>query len=277
MKNIFGILTIISFILISNEANAVSPGPFVKGFKALGKFFKKGVDEVPDIGKKLEDLKSNKNIDEIYSSSSSVDNAKSYKINERILSDVENLNREELLEAHNIKKIKNRDADQFLDLLEGVDGLGEIAQTASIIPFVKTEWQGKIFKYSEHFNNPDPQKRIVIRCETKLEDFYFTALFDLKKGSWFLLSGNFTRKNKGIFIPPLKRQELLVLKDLDEYLYFSNKPKGLKKYPKKYFLINNKAKFISETNINEKKNPDSSLNIMLEKIDGSLSGCKRTL
>ncbi len=90
MKNIFGILTIISFILISNEANAVSPGPFVKGFKALGKFFKKGVDEVPDIGKKLEDLKSNKNIDEIYSSSSSVDNAKSYKINERILSDVEN-------------------------------------------------------------------------------------------------------------------------------------------------------------------------------------------
>ena len=277
MKNIFGILTIISFILISNEANAVSPGPFVKGFKALGKFFKKGVDEVPDIGKKLEDLKSKKNIDEIYSSSSSVDNAKSYKINERILSDVENLNREELLEAHNIKKIKNRDADQFLDLLEGVDGLGEIAQTASIIPFVKTEWQGKIFKYSEHFNNPDPQKRIVIRCETKLEDFYFTALFDLKKGSWFLLSGNFTRKNKGIFIPPLKRQELLVLKDLDEYLYFSNKPKGLKKYPKKYFLINNKAKFISETNINEKKNPDSSLNIMLEKIDGSLSGCKRTL
>jgi len=111
-----------------------------------------------------------------------------------------------------------------------------------------------------------------------LEDFYFTALFDKKKGNWFLLSGNFTNKNpKRYYIRPMKRQELLVLKDLDEYLYFSNKPKGIKKYPTKYFIINNDAKFFFEKNISEKKDPDLIINELLNKIEKSSFSCKRTL
>ena len=284
MQNIFSALIIFLFILTPHKANAISPGPIIKGFKAIGNFFKKGVDEAPDIGKKLEELKTNKKIDEVLNPSSGVDDVRNmnevnnYKYKESILSDIENLNKEELLEAHNVKKIKKfdkRDVDQLLDVIDGVNSIGDVTLTASIIPFIETEWSGKIFRSSKYFNNPKIQDRILIKCSTNLEDFYFTALFDQKKGGWFLLSGNFTRKNKGIYIPELKRQELLILKDLHNYLYFSNKPKGIKKYPTKYFVINNEAKFISEANIDEKKDPDFFLNKMIEKIDNSLSKCER--
>ncbi len=285
MQKIFSALIVFSLILTPLKVNAAA-GPIIKGFKAIGSFFKKGVDEAPDIGKQLDELKTNKKIDEALNPSSGVDDVRnidevnSYKYKESILSDVENLNKEELLEAHNVKKTKkfgNRDADQLLDIIEGVDSIGELAQSAIIIPFIETEWQGKIFKSSKYFNNPKVQERIVIRCSTNLEDFYFTALFDQNKGGWLLLSGNFTRKNKGIYIPTLKRQELLILKDIDSYLYFSNKPKGIKKYPTKYFFINSEAKFISATNIEKKKNPEFFLEMMIEKIDKSLSVCKREL
>ena len=57
MKQTFKILLILFFISFPYEANAISPSPFIKAFKGLGKIFKKGADEVPDIGKKIEDLK----------------------------------------------------------------------------------------------------------------------------------------------------------------------------------------------------------------------------
>ena len=284
MKKVLKTLLIIFFISFPYEANAISPGPFIKAFKGLGKLFKKGADEIPDIGKKIEDLrggniKSGSKIDETISSSSNIDNANSIKFNETTLFEVENLNRDKLLEAHNIKKNKRmRDADQLLDIIDSVDVASDVAQTAVIVPFIQTEWQGRIFKSSSYFNNPSVEKRILIMCESNLEDFYFTALFDKKGGNWFLLSGNFTNKNpKRYYIRPMKRQELLVLKDLDEYLYFSNKPKGIKKYPTKYFIINNDAKFFFEKNISEKKDPDLIINELLNKIEKSSFSCKRTL
>ena len=57
MRRIFKILLIIFLVFISHEAQAVSPGGIIKAFKGIGKIFKKGADEVPDIGKKIEDLK----------------------------------------------------------------------------------------------------------------------------------------------------------------------------------------------------------------------------
>ena len=75
----------------------------------------------------------------------------------------------------------------------------------------------------------------------------------------------------------MERQELLVLKDLDEYLYFSNKPTGIKKYPTKYFIINNDAKFFFEKNNSEKKDPDQIINELLNKKEESSFSCKRKL
>ena len=122
-----------------------------------------------------------------------------------------------LKQSRRQKSRRQRDADQLLDAIDSIDVASDIAQTAIIVPFIQTEWQGRVFKSSNYFNNPTIEKRILIMCESNLEDFYFTALFDKKGRNWFLLSGNFTNKNpKRYYIRPMERQELLVLKDLDD-------------------------------------------------------------
>ena len=280
MRRIFKILLIIFLVFISHEAKAISPGGIIKAFKGVGKIFKKGADEVPDIGKKIEDFKSGnlKSGGKIDESISSLDNTNSMQFEEGILSQTDNFSNDELLDAHNIKNKKRKiDADQVLDVIDAIDTADVIVGTASIIPFIEQEWQGKVFINSKYFNNPNLEKRILIKCETSLEDYYFTVLFNKKEGNWFLLSGNFTNKNKGLYINPMKRQELLVLKDLNEYLYFSNKPKGIKKYPTKYFIINDEAKFLYSSNLSETKSPDFFIKDLLIKIKKSSFKCKRNL
>ena len=280
MKKIVLFFVIIFLISSVNKANAISPGSIIKTFKGIGKFFKKGADEVPDIGKKIEDFKSGnlKSGGKIDESISSLDNTNSIQFEEGTLSQIDNFSNDELLDAHNIKNKKRKmDADQVLDVIDTIDTADAIVGTASIIPFIEQEWQGKIFINSKYFNDPNLEKRILIKCETSLEGYYFTVLFNRKEGNWFLLSGNFTNKNKGLYINPMKRQELLVLKDLNEYLYFSNKPKGIKKYPTKYFIINDKAKFLYSNNSSEAKSPDFFIKDLLIKIKKSSFKCKRTL
>ena len=280
MKKIVLFFIIVFLISSVNKANAISPGPIIKTFKGIGKFFKKGADEVPDIGKKIEDFKSGnlKSGGKIDESISSLDNTNSMQFEEGILSQTDNFSNDELLDAHNIKNKKRKmDADQVLDVIDAIDTADVIVGSASIIPFIEQEWQGKVFINSKYFNNPNLEKRILIKCETSLEDYYFTVLFNKKEGNWFLLSGNFTNKNKGLYINPMKRQELLVLQDLNEYLYFSNKPKGIKKYPTKYFIINDEAKFLYSSNSSETKSPDFFIKDLLIKIKKSPFKCKRTL
>ena len=280
MKQTFKILLILFFISFPYEANAISPSPFIKAFKGLGKIFKKGADEVPDIGTKIEDLKggSIKSSSKIDETISSVDNTNSIKFEEGTLSQIDNLSKDELLEAHNINQVRRqRDADQLLDVVDAVDIASDIAQTSIIIPFIQTEWTGRVFQSSKYFNDPSIEKRILIKCETNLEDFYFTALFDEKARNWFLLSGNFTNKSEGLYIKPMKRQELLVLRDLEEYIYFANKPKGIKKFPTKYFVIDNEAKFFYEKYINVTKDPEYLINEILNKIEKNSFKCNRSL
>ena len=274
---------IIFFIFLNTEAYAISPGGIIKAFKGMGQLFKKGADELPDVGRKIEDLRSGdlkdiNKIDEKIVSPSTLEEASNIKFNEATLSEVENLNKDELLEAHNIRLDRKKgNADQLMDIIDGIDTIGDIAQTAIISPFIKYEWQGKVFRNSEYFNIPNVENKILILCNLTLEDFYFTALFDKNRKSWFLLSGNFTNKKKGIFKKPMERQELLVLEDEEEYLYFSNKPKGVNKFPTKYFMINEKAKFISEINISENTNPNILIGVLKNKIENSSNYCERKL
>ena len=72
-------------IFIPSEANAISGGGIVKLFKGIGKIFKKVADEVPDIGKTIEDLKggslkSSSKIDDAVNKSSSIDNTNIAKL-----------------------------------------------------------------------------------------------------------------------------------------------------------------------------------------------------
>ncbi len=289
MRKVLNILLILFLTSFSFEASAVSPGGIIKLFKGMGKIFKKGADEIPDVGKKLEDLwggnlKSGSKIDDALNRSSNIDNTSSIKFNETTLSELEKLNKEELLNAHNIKiDRRGRDLDQALDIIDSIDTVDIIAGTASISSFIETEWQGKVFKSSRFFNNPDIGERILLICETNFEDFYFTALFNKANGEWFLLSGNFTNKIKSRLstrlstTPQMERQELLVLEDLEKYIFFSNKPKAIKKYPSKYFLITDNAKFSYEKNSNQINDPDYIINKMQSEIEKSTFKCKRKL
>jgi|TARA_B100001741_G_scaffold266656_1_gene232532 hypothetical protein len=273
MKNIFASLTIIFIVLNPIEAKAVSPNSIIKFFQGFKKIFTKGVDEIPDLGKKIEDLKVGKNLEEVVIPPSNLDDAKNFS--DEVLSQTQELDNLGLLDAHNVKRTKEKNIDQLFDVVDSLTG--ESVTSAIIYPFIQTEWQGKVFRSSKIFNKPNFDSRILLKCETNLEDFYFTALFNKKKGEWFLLSGNFTNKKQGIYKPKLRRQELLVLEDSDEYLYFSNKPKGIKKFPNKYFLINSDAKFILNLNIDEKIDPDISKKEMFKKIKNTNFFCSRIL
>ena len=79
-----------------------------------------------------------------------------------------------------------------------------------------------------------------------------TIPIEKNNNNYLLLSGNFVKKDKALNKDKMKRQELLVLEDFEEYLLFSNKPFSLPAYPKKYFLISKNAKFVVY------KNPDKS-------------------
>ena len=108
------------------------------------------------------------------------------KFEEKIVSDIENLNKEELFEVHKVKKYKsrNRDADQILDLIDGYD-IAEIAiESIAIIPFMQDSWEGRVFKFSKYFNNPEIKERILISCKTNFSNYYFTVLF--YKDNWLL-------------------------------------------------------------------------------------------
>ena len=284
MRKTFNALLILFLLSIPLEAKAAGFGAITKFLKGMGKMFKKGADEIPDMGKTIEDFKGkNTNIgskiEETINTPSKIDNAASIrKFDEKIISDIENLNKEELFEAHKVKKHRRRDVDQILDVIDGVDMTEVIVETTVILPFIETSWHGQVFKSSSFFNEPEITERILISCKTNFSDFYFTALLNEAKNSWLLLSGNFMHKNKNsLDTSPMNRQELLVLKDLAEYIFFSNKPTAIKKYPSKFFLISDNAKFLYIKNFNGKKSPDYFEKNIQDKIYQSSHKCKRIL
>ena len=239
MKYVIHSFILFSFLVISYDANAVPVGGIIKSLKGAGKMLKKGSDELPDLGKKIEDfkngnLKTTDKIDDTLRTSSEIDNASSIKYNDETISEIEKLSNDDLLEAHDVKKFKK--LDTVLDVVQGVDSAKNITETAAIIPFLERPWDGRVFKVSVFFNKPEIKDRMLIKCRTITDDFYFTVLFNKNNNNYLLLSGNFVKKNKALNKDKMKRQELLVLEDFEEYLLFSNKPFSLPAYPKKYFL-----------------------------------------
>ena len=181
MRKTFNALLILFLLSIPLEAKAAGFGAITKFLKGMGKMFKKGADEIPDMGKTIEDFKGkNTNIgskiEETINTPSKIDNAASIKkFDEKIVSDIENLNKEELFETHNIKNYKRRigEADQILDIIDGTDMTDAIIESAAILPFIQSSWHGKVFKSSNYFNNPEIKERILIFCKTNFLIVHF--------------------------------------------------------------------------------------------------------
>ena len=146
-------------------------------------------------------------------------------------------------------------------------------------------WIGRVFRVSNNYNKPEIEDRIIIECKTGVETFIFTALLskefqtslDKKQKNWFLLSQHLpiTVTKLGSYTPQMSKQELMVLEDLDDYLIFSNKISSNKKYPTKYFIISENAKFVYEFHVSGTESPDYIMANAQTKILESSYGCKR--
>ena len=278
MKYVIHSFIFFIFLVISYDANAVPVGGIIKSLKGAGKMLKKGSDELPDLGKKIEDfknenLKTTDKIDDTLRTSSEIDNASSIKYNDETISEIEKLSNDDLLEAHDVKKFKK--LDTVLDVVQGVDSAKNITETAAIIPFLERPWDGRVFKISVFFNKPEIKDRMLIKFRKITDYFYFTVLFNKNNNNYLLLSGNFVKKDKALNKDKMKRQELLVLDDFEEYLLFSNKPFSLPAYPKKYFLISKNAKFVVYKNSD--KSPDEFSKNIPQLLQKTAFRCKRTL
>ena len=118
MKKIVLFFIIVFLISSVNKANAISPGSIIKTFKGIGKFFKKGADEVPDIGKKIEDFKSGnlKSGGKIDESISSLDNTNSMQFEEGTLSQIDNGSGRATTIIRMAQPVQNQDTPFFVRL-----------------------------------------------------------------------------------------------------------------------------------------------------------------
>ena len=279
------IMFCLSILLINQSiisANAIPIGAILKGLKGGSKIFKGGSKVIKpgskifgpgagdDILKKIDDIKINKsgNPEELISNTMLKKGSK-----------------EEILNAHGIRRIEK--VVDGKDVVEyAVDGSSGDGSSSSLInPFHMALWIGRVFRVSKNYNKPEIEDRIVIECKTGVETFIFTALLskefqtslDKKQKNWFLLSRHLpiTVTKSGSDTPQMSKQELMVLKDLDDYLIFSNKISSNKKYPTKYFIISENAKFVYEFHVSGTESPDYIMTNAQTKILESTYVCKR--
>jgi len=274
MKFSFLISIFIYIFFLITPANAGKIDLIIDIFKGGKKLIMKG-DEVTDTGKTIENLKGGSKIDDTAGISSQIDEVSSVKYNENTINEIENLNNDEIFEKHGIKKLKNLDG--VIDIIDGVEISKSFLETTLIHEYIDYTWEGKVFKNSKYFKSPEIEKKILIKCNSNFEILYFTAILNQQEKNYLLLSGNFIKKKSGLFKPPMKRQEMLVLGDREEYIFFSNKPKDIKKYPSKYFAIFNNKNLLYEINLNNANNPNDIAIKLNEKEFESSFNCERLL
>ena len=276
----------LSLLLINQSiisANAIPIGAILKGLKGGSKILKGGSKVIKpgskifgpgagdDVLKRIDDIKINKSGNPEELISNTILNKSSTK--------------ENILNAHGIRRIEK--VVDGKDVVEyAVDGSsGDGISSGSVSPFHMVLWIGRVFRVSKNYNKPEIEDRIVIECKTGVETFIFTALLskelqnslDKKQKNWFLLSQHLpiTVTKSGSYTPQMSKQELMVLKDLDDYLIFSNKISSNKKYPTKYFIISENAKFVYEFHVAGTESPEYIMANAQTKILESSYGCKR--
>ena len=274
MKNIkahFVLLSLVILILNLNSTSAYAI-PFGSIFKGIGKVFKKGADEITEVGTKTDDLKGiNKSEDLVATDQNLVkvtEDANYFGTNK--INEIKNAKQKSILEDHNVQHI-----DKLVDAVDVSDiDINEfINESLGINAFRIFWWSGRVFRSSINYNT-SKEDRIIIKCSTPQQDFYFTALLEKNK-KWLLLSGNIKQNVNGTYSPPLKKQELIVIRDLDQFIMFSSKtPKG-KNFPTNYFLIADNKKFVYEENIFGTDSPEYLINNAENKIKQSNNFCNK--
>lgn len=226
--------------------------------RTIVNFFKGGADDaIRNSGKSIENIlnRAGKSPEEILSRS---------KVNK--ITEMETLARDESLILENIgqethtnyylslnssraKPIKNRKwlrelieegAEQGIEEIgeEGFQeaaekGLSNLSVENDFYTYVKLNWIGRVYIRSDYYNQPKVKEKMLLVCKTKYEVFYFSILMEEKIKTASLID------HKSLFnasYPTLPGQELVVLKDEDEFKVMSILPEA-GRYPKHYFTI----------------------------------------
>ena len=255
----------LSLLLINQSiisANAIPIGSILKGLKGASKTLKGGSKFVKPGSKNFGLGAKSGNPEELISST-----------------------KEEILNAHGIRRIEKvvdgKDVVEYT--ADGSSGDGSSSGSVSVFHVVL--WIGRVFRVSKNYNEPEIEDRIIIECKTGIETFIFTALLskefstslDKKQKNWLLLSQHLPITKSGSYTPQISKQELMVLKDLDDYLIFSNKISSNKKYPTKYFIISENAKFVYEFHVAGTESPEYIMANAQTKILESSYECKRRI
>ena len=130
-------------------------------------------------------------------------------------------------------------------------GLSNLSAENDFYKYVKLNWIGRVYIRSDYYNQPKVKEKMLLVCKTKYEVFYFSILMEEKIKTASLID------HKSLFnasYPTLPEQELVVLKDEDEFKVMSILPE-VGRYPKHYFTIFSNQSFNYDKRLNGTESP----------------------
>jgi len=211
------IIFLLSLIFnISNTNNSYAIGGGV--FKSIFKLFSKNADEATSAIKQGDEVLNGSKAKNVELSTNAL--AEEGSILNKIGNDThqsyykssKNDSLTSIMSKHGIKikKVGKEvvdNSDNIYDLFSN----GVSSEQKKFYSYIIANWVGKIYRFSDYFNNPEYQNRNLLICKNLTEIFYFTILMDNKNDiNRALLTEhqyfNSTEKT-------LPKQELLVLRD----------------------------------------------------------------
>ena len=281
MKKLIIILLLTLLINANFTTNANAFGGEIRIIlRAIAKFLKGGADDSINAGSKtLDDVlkKIGQSPEEaILSKTDKVTNLKTFTKDESLI--LERVGSEKhsnnylAVNSNKIKPIKDRrwlrklveegSQEGFEEILEGgyqeaaERGLSNLSVENDFYKYVKLNWIGRVYIRSDYYNQPKVEKKMLLICKTQYEVFYFSILMEEKIKTASLID------HKSLFnasYPTLPEQELVVLKDEDEFKVMSILPE-VGRYPKHYFTIFSNQSFNYDKRLSGTESPGVIIN-----------------
>jgi len=286
------LITIVLLTLLINANFTTNANAFVGEIRiilrSIAKFLKGGADNtIKDGSKTLDDLfkgigkDSNRSIDDVLKKAGLPKTDKFTNLNtltkdeslilERVGSE-KHSNNYLAVNSNKIKPIKDRrwlkelieegSQEGFEEIAEGgyqeaaEKGLSNLSQKNDFYKYVKLNWIGRVYIRSDYYSQPKVEKKMLLVCKTKYEVFYFSILMEEKIKTASLID------HKSLFnasYPTLPEQELVVLKDEDEFKVMSILPE-VGRYPKHYFTIFSNQSFNYDKRLSGTESPGVIIN-----------------
>tara|TARA_B110000503_G_scaffold72532_1_gene112101 strand:+ start:68 stop:931 length:864 start_codon:yes stop_codon:yes gene_type:complete len=222
------IIFLLSLIFnISNTNNSYAIGGGV--FKSIFKLFSKNADEATSAIKQGDEVLNSSKAKNVELSTNAL--AEEGSILNKIGNDThqsyykssKNDSLTSIMSKHGVKfkkvgKEVVENSDNIYDLFSN----GTSSEQKKFYSYIIGNWVGKIYRFSDYFNNPEYQNRNLLVCKNVTEIFYFTILMDNKNDiNRALLTEHqyFYSTEK-----TLPKQELLVLRDDQHVKIMSIKP-----------------------------------------------------